>query len=338
MVSLYLTFVICVIAFLVTVLGTPILIRATKSKGIVGKDVHKKDRPEVAELGGLAIAAGIVVAILFALGVNSFATLRLMFGIEQDALIVTYLLAALSIILMIELVGFVDDILGVSQRIKLILPIAAALPLMALKIASLDPLVIPLIGALPLNPLIYILVLLPIGMTAATNLTNTFAGFNGMESAMGAIIASVLFVLGWHMNLFIVMILSAALLGALLAFLVFNWYPSKIFPDDVGTLLIGCMIAVIVIIGKIEFAGALLLLPHIIDFVFFKVPNRLPQEVAQPWTSVLKEGDKLYPPKKSVTLAQALMRIFGGLSERNLVLMLMGIEVVLGLIVLGLYW
>jgi len=335
---MYLYFTIAIVAFLVTLVGTPILIKAAKAKGIVGKDVHKKNKPEVAELGGLTIAAGIVAAILFAIGINSFATLSLIFNVQQDATIVVYLLAALSVILMIELVGFTDDILGVRQRTKLIFALAAALPLMALKIASLDTLVIPLIGALPISPLIYVLILIPLGMTAATNLTNTFAGFNGMEAGMGAVIAATLFVIGWHTGHPIVMILSTALFGSLSAFLVFNKYPSKIFPDDVGTLLIGCVIATTVILGKLEFAGAILLLPHIIDFLFFKIPNRLPQEIAPPWISVLKEGNKLYPPRKSVTFAQALMRIFGGLSEKNLVLLLVGIEILLGLVVIGIYW
>jgi UDP-N-acetylglucosamine--dolichyl-phosphate N-acetylglucosaminephosphotransferase len=248
------------------------------------------------------------------------------------------LLAALSVILMIELVGFVDDIVGIRQHIKLLLPLAAALPLIALKVTAMETLAIPFIGALPIPSLVYLLILVPIGITAATNLTNTFAGFNGMEAGMGAVIAAVLLALGWHMGIPIVMMLSAALFGSLLAFLIFNRYPSKIFPDDVGTLLIGCMIGVTVILGRIEVAGVIMLLPHIIDFVFFKVPNRLPQEVAQPWTSVLREGNKLYPPKKSVTFAQWLMVRFNGLTEKNLTLLLVEMEIVLGIIVLGIYW
>ncbi|MEM2974148.1 MAG: hypothetical protein QW112_00765 [Candidatus Micrarchaeia archaeon] len=334
---MFFTVAIALIAFFVVAVGTPILIRAARARGIVGRDVHKKNMPYVAELGGLAIAAGVVAAILFALAVNSFATLRHMFDVEQDGFVIP-LLTALSVILMIIIIGFVDDVLGVKQRTKLILPILAALPLVALKITALDPFVIPFIGPLPIPPLVYVIILIPIGITAATNLTNTFAGFNGMEAGMGAVIAAVLLALGWHLGLPMVMMLSAAMLGALSAFLLFNWYPAKIFPDDVGTLLIGCMIGIIIILGRIEVAGMLLLLPHIIDFVFFKIPNSLPQEVAQPWTSVLKEGNKLYPPRKSVTLAQAFMRAFGGLTEKNLVLLLIGIEIVLGLIVLAIYW
>jgi len=333
---MYLTPAIALVAFLVTLLLTPIVIKAAKARGMIGKDVHKKDKPEVAELGGLAIATGIIIAILFAIGINSFATLSALFGVQQDGMIIS-LLAALSVILMIELVGFVDDIVGIRQHIKLLLPLAAALPLIALKVTAMETLAIPFIGALPIPSLVYLLILVPIGITAATNLTNTFAGFNGMEAGMGAVIAAILLVLGWHMGISIVMMLSAALLGSLAAFLIFNWYPSKIFPDDVGTLLIGCMIGVTVILGRIEVAGVIMLLPHIIDFVFFKIPNRLPQEVSQPWTSVLKDG-KLYPPKKSVTFAQWLMVKFNGLTEKNLTLLLMGIEIVLGIIVLGIYW
>jgi len=329
-------FVTALLAFIVTVMGTPMLIKAAKAKGIVGRDIHKKGTPEVAELGGLAIAAGIVVALLFAIGINSFATLRTIFGIQESdgTNIVVSLLAALSGILMIELIGFVDDILGVRHAIKFLLPMAAALPLMAVKITAISILMIPIIGELPIPPIIYVVILIPIGFTAATNVTNTFAGYNGLEAGMGAVVAAILFVLGWHLGLPIVMILGAALLGALVAFLAFNWYPAKIFPDDVGTLLIGCMIATTVILGRIEFAGVVLLLPYIIDFLFFKIPNRLP---SKGWWGTLK-GEKLYHEGKPVQFGQWIMKVTGGITEKNLVLLLIGMEVLLGVIVLGLYW
>jgi UDP-N-acetylglucosamine--dolichyl-phosphate N-acetylglucosaminephosphotransferase len=90
------------------------------------------------------------------------------------------------------------------------------------------------------------------------------------------------------------------------------------------------MISSIVILGGIELKGVILLLPHIIDFLFFKLPNRLP---SRGWHGELIKG-KLYCKGKAVHLAQFVMKIFGGIEERNLVLFFIGFEVILGIFAL----
>lgn len=328
-----LAFVVFVLAFFVTYFATPIVARLAQRAGFVGRDVHKPGRPKVPELGGLAIAAGIIVALLFTIASNSFATLEKIFGGNLN---VIYLLAALSVILMVELVGFVDDVLGMRQRYKFLLPFLIALPLMTVKVSALHPFYIPVLNISIYNPWLYELILIPIGVCAATNLTNTFAGYNGLEAGLGAIAALFLLAIGWALGNNYIIILSTMLLGALLAFLNFNWYPARIFPNDVGNLLIGAMIATIVIIGGIEVAGVILLAPHIIDFVFFKIPNKLPKSVELfEKVGKIKEG-KLYC-KKPFDLAQLIMKISNGISERALVLTFFAIEIVFGTVVLWIY-
>lgn len=325
------------ISFIVTLLATPIFIKAAKRKGMMGFDAHKKGRPRVAELGGISIAAGVTAALLFAIAATSFVTLQQVFPSD---IAVTTLLAVLSVILIIELLGLVDDILGISQLFKFLLPFGAALPLMAVKIVAAQPLTIPFMGVIPfISPLIYGVFLVPIGVVASTNLTNTFAGFNGLEAGTGAIALLTLAIIGMITGNIGVTILSVSLLGALVAFLKYNWYPSQIFPDDVGTLLIGAMIGAIVIVGGIEVAGVILLLPHILDFVFFKVPNKLPREVESQYTEkagTLVNG-KLIWKKKLVSLLQVPMRMKGGISEKSLVLLFLGIEVILGAVAILIY-
>lgn len=320
------------LSFFVTLVATPVIIKATLDAGMIGRDLHKPSKPIVSELGGLAMAAGIIVALLFAISANSFATLK---GIFQTNVNVVYMLAALCTVLLIELIGFTDDVLGVRHKIKFLLPLAAALPLMAVKIASLHPLSIPFIGPIGfITPLIYVAILIPLGLTAATNLTNVFAGFNGIEAGMGAVMAAALALIGWHTGSIEVTLLGVAMLGVTLAFLRYNWYPSKIFPDDVGTLLMGVMVGTTAIVGGIEMAGVILLLPYIIDFIFYKIPNRLP---STGWGGVLREG-KLYCDGKPVHLAQAVMKATGGIKEKDLVLIFIAIEAVLALVGVGLYW
>lgn len=329
--TLLLSLIVFLVSLIVTLLFVPFISAAARVAGFVGRDIHKKGKPEVAELGGLAIAAGVVAAILFAIAANSFVALK---SVLDGGANIVYLLAILCVVLIIELIGFADDVLGVRHRIKFILPVFAALPLMAVKAMAPTALVIPFLGPIDfITPTIYILILIPIGITASTNLTNVFAGYNGIEAGMGAVAAAALLALCWATGSAEGMVLSAALLGALLAFLRFNWYPAKVFPDDVGTLLIGAMIGAIVIVAGVEVAGVILLLPHIIDFLFFKIPNRLP---STGWWGTLR-GGKLYCDKSPVQFGQFVMRATGGITEKGLVHLFVGIEVVLALIVLLIY-
>lgn len=324
-----LTVVVFLISFIVTFLMTPFVIRHARRAGHVGRDIHKPGKPEVPELGGIAIAAGIIAAMLFTVAANSFGVLRATF---DGGLEVVYLLAALCVVLMVELVGFVDDVLGLRHLYKFLLPFLIALPLMAVRVSELHAFVIPLLG-IAVAPLLYELVLIPIGVAAATNLTNTFAGFNGLEAGMGAVAAAFLFAISLIAGNGYSALLSAILLGSLLAFLRYNLYPARIFPDDVGTLLIGAMIATIVILGGIELAGVILLLPYIADFLLFKLPNRMP---STGWWGTPKSG-KLVHPGKPIHLAQWVMKVTGGIAERNLVLLFIVVEIVLGAVAIIIY-
>ena len=122
-----------------------------------------------------------------------------------------------------------------------------------------------------------------------------------------------------------------AALGALVAALRYNWYPAKIFVGDVGTLSIGAVIACAVIVGNYETAGAIIIIPYVVDFLI-KAKNRFPYSFGN-----YRDGKLYCPDGRAVGLAQLIMKVCGGISEHNLVLMLMGIEAVFGVIAILLY-
>ena len=73
------------------------------------------------------------------------------------------------------------------------------------------------------------------------------------------------------------------------------------------------------------------MLPFIVDWII-KAYNKFPKSFAE-----LKDG-KLYAPEGKIRgLADLILRLFGGLAERNLVFVFIGIEVVLGIIVILMY-
>ncbi len=308
---------------LVTVTLSEFLIPRLKRFGITGKDVNKEGRPEVAEMGGLAIVAGFTAGVLLAIMLNTFNGL----GFN-----ITYVLAALVTIHAMGFIGIVDDLLDIPQMVKAFLPLAAAVPLVAVSAAGSTAMTIPFVGSVDLG-ILYIVVLIPMGIAVSSNLTNMLAGFNGMEAGMGSVMMLVMALLAFMHGSNEMLVLFLPMLGALLGFLRNNWYPARVFPGDVGNLTIGAVLASGVIIGNMESAGALIMILYVADF-FIKAYNKFP---SSKWWGELKEG-KLYPLEGKVRgFAQLVMKFSGGISERNLTLVFIGMQILVGLVVFLLY-
>lgn len=311
------------ISFLVTYSFTFLLIPRLKRFKMTGRDVNKPGQPEVAEMGGIAIVTGFTAGILLAVFLNSFLSFN--FNLIN-------LLAALIAIHSIAFIGIVDDLLDIPQWVKAFLPLFAAIPLVAVEAAGSTVITIPFVGIVDFG-IFYILVLIPIGVAVSSNLTNMLAGFNGMESGMGIIIFVTMSILAIKEMSPETLIISLAMAGALFGFFLHNRFPAKIFPGDVGNLTIGAALASAVIIGNLEAAGALLLLPYVFDF-FIKLSNRFP---SRNWWGFYRNG-KLYPVDNKVRgFAQLVMKKFNGISERNLTLLFIGLEMIVGLFVLVLF-
>jgi len=310
-------------SFIVTFLFTRILVPRLKRFGIIGRDVNKPDRPEVAEMGGIAIVAGFTAGVLLAIFLNTF---------SEFEFNLVYVMAALITVHSVAFIGIVDDLLDIPQAVKAFLPLAAAVPLIAVSAVGSTSMTIPFIGQIDLD-IFYILVLVPIGVAVASNLSNMFAGFNGLEAGLGSVMFLAMAILAIAHGSVEMAILFIPILGALVAFLFFNWYPAKVFPGDVGNLTIGAVLASGVIIGNMETAGAMLMILYVFDF-FIKAYKRFP---SSNWWGEYRDG-KLYALEgKSRGLAQFAMKLFKGISEVNLVLFFIGIEVIIAIVVLLLF-
>ena len=310
-------------SLLTAIIAVFLLIPRLHRAGITGKDMHKVGKPPVPEMGGLAIVAGTGVGISVALAMMSF------FHVFQDASVVL-LLAAMAVILLTGLIGIIDDLLGMRQIVKAFLPAVAALPLVAVR-AGHTSLLIPFVGQINFW-IFYPLFLVPAGVMVAANAVNMLAGFNGMEVGMGLIAMGSLAVIAAMIHETTALIILLAGAGALLGVLFFNWYPAKIMVGDVGTLSIGALIATAVIVGNFETAGVIVIIPYAIDFLF-KATHGFPKSFGE-----LRSDGKLHcPPKGAVGLGQFIMKITGGIKERNLTLSLMATELVFGVLAILLY-
>ncbi|MCX8197379.1 MAG: hypothetical protein N3G80_03645 [Candidatus Micrarchaeota archaeon] len=304
-------------SFLITFFAMPILIRKLLAAGITGRDVNKSGQPEVAEMGGLGIIMGAIGSLLIALAFYTF------MGVQFNLIQV---LAAMLTLMIIALIGTYDDLFEMRQATKAVLPMVAALPLVAVSAAGSTQIALPFVGTVDFG-YIYIIFLIPLGVTVASNLTNMLAGFNGLEAGMGAVMFATILILAAAKGIAEMGMVAAAMLGALLAFLKYNWYPAKVFAGDIGNLSIGAALATAVIIGNLESAGAILVIPHVIDF-FIKAYNGFP---SKKWWGELRQ-EKLYPLEGKVRgAAQLVMKLAGGISEKNLVIVFMAAEIACGL-------
>jgi UDP-N-acetylglucosamine--dolichyl-phosphate N-acetylglucosaminephosphotransferase len=248
------------IAFAVTLFLVPKWMSRAKAVRLVGRDMNKRTRHEVPESGGIIVMFGFLAAMLFYVFLNTF------FFSESPNLV--FLFAALLTVTLAAVLGFMDDVLGWKKGIrrwqKPLLTLPIGIPLMVVN-AGQSQMVLPFLGITDLG-LLYPLLVIPLGVVGAANGFNMLAGYNGLEAGMGAIILASLGSVGLFVNsdLWIATIAFSGVF-ALMAFLVFNWNPAKIFPGDSLTYGIGALIATVAILGNMEKIAIVLFVPFFLD-------------------------------------------------------------------------
>ena len=107
---------------------------------------------------------------------------------------------------------------------------------------------------LPLGWLYYLFItLLMMGMSNAVNFTD---GLDGLLSGTSAIAFGAFTVLAMMYSQPEVSVFSAAMIGSVLGFLVYNAHPAKMFMGDTGSLAIGGAITAVAILFKEEMLAA----------------------------------------------------------------------------------
>ncbi len=217
-------------SFLLTFLMFPVFIKLFKKRNFLddpgGRKIHTAKTPA---MGGLPIYIGFAISILI------WAPFEILADIK-------YVLSAVTIMFII---GFRDDLINLKALQKLFGQIASALIIVGvceIRFTSLYG----LFGIEEISPLLgYIFSAFTI--IVITNAYNLIDGIDGLSGSVG-LIASMFFGIWFYLTgLESFAMLSFALLGALVAFLNFNWAPSKIFMGDTGSLFIGFFLSIIAI-------------------------------------------------------------------------------------------
>jgi len=314
------TAVILSLGFVVSFVVMPPLMRLMKRKGIVGVDVHKRDKPKVPEMGGIGSLIGLTVTMVSAS--------------VMEPNMAKFFLTFLAVTLISGLIGAIDDLRPLNARVKPLLTMMASLPILIT--GTYNPrLVIPIVGRTRLTVVYPFMI--PLAIAVTSNAVNMMDPFNGTMTGTCSITTLVLLVSAMILNRGEAAVMCAGLLGSLLALWYFNKYPSRVFVGDVGTLSVGAALGAIAIIGRMEVIAVVAFMPQIMNgFYGLSTIGRLYErrEVARP-IRILDDGRLAVTtdPKAPITLARMVLAR-GPLTEQEAVRVFMVLSAISGTLAL----
>jgi len=217
-------------SFVIAFLIVPVVIKYSLRKNLVDipgrRKIHKKVTPS---MGGIAIFIGFFISSLIWIDIQGWGSIK-------------FILVALFVIFFI---GVRDDLVPLRPMIKLVGQIMSA----SLLIFLFDLRIKSFYGIFGVHEL-PLVISYAITYFTIIVITNSFNLIDGLDGLAGTI--SIVALLAFGVWFFLVddqifSILSFAMLGAIFAFLIFNWEPSEVFMGDTGALVIGMMLAILVI-------------------------------------------------------------------------------------------
>lgn len=225
-------------ALAISFASTPIVKMFAQKVGAIDvpRDARRVHNHPIPRLGGLAIFLGFLLSVVLFADIT-----RQVQGILLGAVVIVIL-------------GVIDDIVPLRAIVKLIVQILAAL------IAVYHGVVINVLS----NPIltssseflflgyfaIPITVIWIVGITNSVNLIDGLDGLAVGVSAISSVTMLIIAVLVADINVAVIM---AALAGACLGFIPYNFNPAKIFMGDTGALLLGYVLATVSIMGLFKF-------------------------------------------------------------------------------------
>ena len=217
-------------AFLTTVTLMPVVIRLFRSLNLLDipdkRKIHSVSTPS---LGGIAIFAGIVFSLILSTSIIELGTQKFFLG-------ATFL---------IFLLGVRDDVSSLLAKHKLVIQIFAAVLVVYFggwRIEGLNGMFGVESFPYGLNELFTVFVIVV--------MTNAFNLIDGIDGLAGGIALLISLFFGWYflgIGAELNALVSISIGGAVLGFLLFNWYPSKVFMGDTGSMMLGFMIMSMVV-------------------------------------------------------------------------------------------
>lgn len=241
------------VAFFVTFLAIPVIMRvATEKKLFDLPDSRKLHTNPTASLGGIGIFLGFFLSCFLTVSGKYNPEIQFFFA---SALVIFFL-------------GLKDDILIISALKKFLGQLAAAAILVHLANVRIDSMHGILgLQALP-QPISYLVSYITI--IVVVNAYNLIDGVDGLAGSLGLLTTSIFGFYFFTAEMPAYALIAFGMAGSLLAFLVFNFNPAKIFMGDSGSLLLGLVNAILVIkfISIADAPGAIVPIESVVAVAF----------------------------------------------------------------------
>lgn len=244
-----------IVSFLISAIMTNGVRVSAQMLGLVDRpdNYRKLHKRAVPRLGGLGIffAFFIPLAYLYVFHRNPVSDLLLNRPVQLAGLLGGSAIALL--------VGTVDDIRNLRAGWKLLFQAIAASIAWATGL-SIEAISNPFGGPLVLGW--YSFPVTVLWFVICMNAVNLMDGLDGLAAGVCLFVSLTLFLVSLHFRNVLAMLLMSCFSGALFGFLLFNFYPAKIFLGDSGSMLLGFLVGALSLIGstrKAETAIALLI-------------------------------------------------------------------------------
>ena len=240
------------LATVISVIVTPFVIVLAKRTGAMDKpDARKVHKQPIARIGGVGIYSSFILA-MFIVMVTANMTDEVFF--EMIGLIVSGTL--------MFIVGLIDDYKNLPAKVKLLGQIIAASVLVIAFDVRIDFITDPFGDYIYLEW--FAIPATIFWLVGLSNTVNLIDGLDGLAAGVSAIAAITILLVALDRNVMLVAVLTAALAGAAIGFLLYNFNPARIFMGDSGALFLGFMLAGISIIGAVKSAATIALIVPIL--------------------------------------------------------------------------
>ncbi len=222
------------LTFLLTYITTPIARQIALKLKILDHPANGKIHTDpMPYLGGMAIAISLIFAIIF--------SFKPLFELSM----------ILALGMIIAIIGLIDDYKPINPQLKLVsqILVASGIYFLGIKVRLFNFWLLDF----------FITLFWIVGIINALNLLDNM---DGLSAGISAIASFFFFLIAALNEQYLVATLSAALCGASLAFLKYNFKPAIIFMGDAGSMFLGLILAVIGI--KLRFSN--------INLITFGVP------------------------------------------------------------------
>lgn len=218
------------VSFIISWLAIPAIMRVAKEKKLYDlPDARKLHTTPIASLGGVGIFIGFFLSALLTISNKQNPEFQFFFA---SAIVIFFL-------------GLKDDILVISAPKKFLGQLAAAAILIHLANIRIES----LHGFLGYGrlPEIWSYLLSYITIIVVVNAYNLIDGVDGLAGSLGILTTSLFGTYFFFAGLPFYSLLAFGMTGSLVAFMIFNYHPAKIFMGDSGSLLLGLVNAILVI-------------------------------------------------------------------------------------------